>query len=65
MHVRETLISVMVTTVEFHDRGGSTQLILTEQAVFLDGLDNVTQRDQCTESLLNSLGTLLESGATN
>jgi uncharacterized protein YndB with AHSA1/START domain len=37
----ETRISVSVMTVEFKAEGSGTQLIYTEQCVFLDGLDSL------------------------
>ncbi len=55
MHADEDRISVSVATVEFHEPGGSTQLVLTEQGVYLDGHDTAAQREEGTQSLLDSL----------
>ncbi|MGO9457156.1 MAG: SRPBCC family protein [Acidimicrobiales bacterium] len=55
MHADENLISVSVATVEFREVGGTTQLVLTEQGVFLDGHDTAAQREEGTQSLLDSL----------
>ena len=41
----------------------STQLVLTEQGVFLDGHDTPAQREEGTRSLLASLATTLEGDA--
>jgi len=53
-------MSVSVATVEFHDQGASTRLILTEQGVFLDGHDTAAQREEGTRGLLESLARFLE-----
>jgi uncharacterized protein YndB with AHSA1/START domain len=55
MHADEARISVTVATVEFRNQGATTQLVLTEQGVFLDGHDNVAQREAGTRSMLESL----------
>jgi uncharacterized protein YndB with AHSA1/START domain len=52
-------ISVSVATVQFRSQGATTQLILTEQGAFLDGHDTVTQREEGTRSLLDSLASVL------
>jgi uncharacterized protein YndB with AHSA1/START domain len=62
MFANDTRISVSVATVEFRESGGSTQLVLTEQGVFLDGHDTVAQREEGTRSLLDSLATALAGG---
>ena len=54
-------ISVSVATVLFHSQGASTQLVLTEQGVFLDGHDTVAQREEGTRFLLDSLAAHLDS----
>jgi hypothetical protein len=41
--------------VELQPAGDGTRLILTEQGVFLDGMDNVKQREQGTHGLLDKL----------
>ncbi|GAB2592123.1 activator of HSP90 ATPase [Paractinoplanes abujensis] len=49
-------ISVSVVTAEFKAaRSGGTDLVLTEQGVYLDGLDNAAQRRAGTEVLLEAL----------
>jgi len=61
MHADQHRISVSVATVEFRSLGATTQLILTEQGVFLDGHDTVAQREEGTRSMLDSLASLLSS----
>ena len=56
MHLGDTRISVSLTTVEFIATMGGTRLVFTEQGAFLDGHDNVAQREAGTQELLNSLG---------
>jgi uncharacterized protein YndB with AHSA1/START domain len=63
MYADETRISVSVATVQFCNQGATTQLVLTEQGVFLDGHDTVTQREEGTRSLLDSLAAILNGGA--
>ncbi len=64
MFAGENRISVSVATVEFHARGATTQLVLTEQGAFLDGHDTAAQREEGTRSLLESLAATLDEGAS-
>ena len=48
-------ISVSVATIELRPAGGGTDLVVTEQGVYLDGLDNAAQRRQGTEDLMDAL----------
>jgi uncharacterized protein YndB with AHSA1/START domain len=49
-------ISVSVATVEVRPgKGGGTDFAVTEQGVYLDGLDNAAQRRQGTEELMDAL----------
>jgi uncharacterized protein YndB with AHSA1/START domain len=59
MYADETRISVSVATVQLHSLGATTQLVLTEQGVFLDGHDTAAQREEGTRSLLDSLAAIL------
>lgn len=52
----ETRISVSVVTVEFKPVGSGTQLVYTEQGVFLDGHDTPEQREHGTKVMLDKLG---------
>ena len=62
MSVDGSRMSVSVATVELHDLGASTRLVLTEQGVFLDGHDTSAQREEGTRALLESLATHLNPG---
>jgi len=55
MHLDETRISVSLATVELEPEGGGTRLTFTEQAVFLDGYDDVAQREEGTRAGLDNL----------
>jgi uncharacterized protein YndB with AHSA1/START domain len=59
MFADQALISVTVATVEFEEAGGTTQLVFTEQGVFLDGQETAAQREEGTRSLLDSLAASL------
>jgi uncharacterized protein YndB with AHSA1/START domain len=59
-----TRISVSVTTLEFIATGAGTNLKITEQGAFLDGLDNNATRQQGTEELLQELATYLDRGTS-
>lgn len=61
MHRDEQRISVSVATVEFAaaSAGAGTKLTLTEQGVFLDGLDTVAEREHGTRELLDTLAGVL------
>jgi uncharacterized protein YndB with AHSA1/START domain len=59
MTADDARISVSVATVEFSESGGTTQLVLTEQGVFLDGHDTAAQREEGTRSLLDALAASL------
>jgi uncharacterized protein YndB with AHSA1/START domain len=48
--------TVSLTTVEFHDVGDGTRLVLTEQGTFLDGLEQPAWREQGTGDWLDALG---------
>jgi uncharacterized protein YndB with AHSA1/START domain len=63
MFADENRLSVSVATVQFHDRGATTQLVLTEQGVFLDGHDTAAQREEGTRGFLDSLAQILDGGA--
>lgn len=49
-------ISVSVASIELRASGGGTDLSLTEQGVYLDGLDQAKDRLRGTEELLTALG---------
>jgi uncharacterized protein YndB with AHSA1/START domain len=60
MHLNDQRISVSVATVELIPDGERTRLVLTEQGVFLDGLDQPAFREKGTADLLDKLGTTLD-----
>ena len=64
MYADESRISVSVATVLFSGHDVTSQLVLTEQGVFLDGHDTVAQREAGTRSLLDSLAASLKSGGS-
>jgi uncharacterized protein YndB with AHSA1/START domain len=61
MHRDQERISVSVATVEIEKLGAGTRLTLTEQGVFLDGLDTPAEREHGTNALMDALGTVLRS----
>jgi uncharacterized protein YndB with AHSA1/START domain len=61
MYADESRISVSLATVLFRSQDARTQLVFTEQGVFLDGHDTVAQREEGTRSLLDSLAAILKS----
>jgi uncharacterized protein YndB with AHSA1/START domain len=63
MHMGDTRISVSLATFEFRTEGAGTRLVLTEQGAFLDGHDNVAQREAGTRDLLDALGRALQGSA--
>jgi uncharacterized protein YndB with AHSA1/START domain len=50
-----------VATVVFEAVGDGTKLTMTEQGVFLDGLDSPAEREHGTGELLNQLARYLQS----
>jgi uncharacterized protein YndB with AHSA1/START domain len=64
MQANEKRISVSLATVEFKPSGAGTRLIFTEQAVFLDGLDNPADREHGTRALLDNLDAALRRETT-
>jgi uncharacterized protein YndB with AHSA1/START domain len=64
MYADAARISVSVATVQFNSVETGTHLVLTEQGVFLDGLDTVAQREEGTRSLLDSLAASLNGGGS-
>lgn len=56
MQVEEQILSVSNATVQFEPERSGTLLTYTEQAAFLDGLDDASSRVRGTEHLLDALG---------
>jgi uncharacterized protein YndB with AHSA1/START domain len=65
MHIEDDRISVSLATVEFKIAGAGTQVIVTEQGVFLDGHDNPAAREAGTRALLENLDAALLREATS
>jgi uncharacterized protein YndB with AHSA1/START domain len=61
MYRDDERISVSVATVEFETAGTGTKLTMTEQGVFLDGLDTPAEREHGTRELLDTLAAHVES----
>ena len=59
MYLDGKRISVSVATLEFQTVASGTHFVLTEDGVFLDGLDSPKLRQQGTEQLLEALGASL------
>lgn len=59
MHLDGRRISVSVATVEISGVPGGTELVYTEQGVYLDGLDTNAQRHEGTAEMLDKLGATL------
>jgi uncharacterized protein YndB with AHSA1/START domain len=64
MFADEARISVSVASVQFSGHDGTSQLVLTEHGVFLDGYDTVAQREEGTRSMLESLAASLNSAGS-
>jgi uncharacterized protein YndB with AHSA1/START domain len=64
MYRDDARISVSVATVELAPAGAGTKLTLTEQGVFLDGLDTPAEREHGTRELLGALGAALTGEET-
>jgi uncharacterized protein YndB with AHSA1/START domain len=56
----DRVATVSTTTVEFAEAGDGTRLLLTEQGVFLDGLEEPAWREQGTSDWLDGLATEVE-----
>jgi uncharacterized protein YndB with AHSA1/START domain len=61
MHLDDTRISVSLATVELKPAAAGTRLTFTEQAVLLDGYDDVVGREEGTRIGLENLATELRS----
>ena len=60
-----TRISVSVATAEFRPERDRTRLVYTEQSAFLDGHEPPAQREQGMGSLLDALGSWLQSNRSD
>jgi uncharacterized protein YndB with AHSA1/START domain len=64
MYQADTRISVSLATVELAPEGAATRLIFTEQDAFLDGRDNVADREHGSRELLDALAAELHRPPT-
>jgi uncharacterized protein YndB with AHSA1/START domain len=55
LSVRDTVVTVSVTTVEFSPVAEGTRLVLTEQGTYLDGREDPSWREQGTGQHLDAL----------
>lgn len=60
MHLDERKISVSLATVELHQDGAGTRLVLNEHGAFLDGYDDAGSRERGTSCLMDALGASLK-----
>ena len=60
MHLDGRRISVSLATIELRPSGKGTRLTFTEQGAFLDGFDNVADREHGTGEILDQLGNVLK-----
>jgi uncharacterized protein YndB with AHSA1/START domain len=57
--------SVSVASIEFHQDGTGTRLVLTEHGVYFDGtVDGPAGRKEGTEGLLDALGVYVDASVT-
>jgi len=61
MHLDATRISVSLGTTEIKPDGAGSQLIYTEQGVYLDGYDDAGQRELGTQELFSHLEAYLDN----
>lgn len=55
MHQNDVRISVSLATIEFKNRKEGSQLVITEQGVFLDVFDDARGREHGTRTLIDQL----------
>jgi uncharacterized protein YndB with AHSA1/START domain len=64
MHMGDRRISVSLACIELRPAGGGTHLTLREHGIFLDGLDQVADRERGTQELLDKLEASLTADPT-
>lgn len=62
MHIGGRRISVSLACIELRSTGGGTHLTVREHGIFLDGLDQVADRERGTRELLDKLAASLDAG---
>lgn len=65
MGINGERISVSVAAIELFAEGTGTRMTVTEHGCFLDGLDNLAQRQAGTEQLVDALGAELARQSAN
>jgi uncharacterized protein YndB with AHSA1/START domain len=65
MHLNDVRISISLATIEFKARTAGTQLIITEQGVFLDDFDDARGRERGTQVLIDQLEQALRRQAAS
>ena len=55
MYTGDTHTSVSLVTIELEPRKAGTQVVITEQGVFLDGHDDPRKREHGTNVLIDQL----------
>jgi uncharacterized protein YndB with AHSA1/START domain len=60
MYTGDTQTSTSLVTIEFEARADGTALVITEQGVFLDGLDDARGREHGTHILIDQLERALQ-----
>jgi uncharacterized protein YndB with AHSA1/START domain len=60
MHLDDTRISVSLATVDLKPAGKGTHMTFTEQGAFLDGWDDVADRERGSIMLMDALGAFLK-----
>lgn len=61
MHLDERKISVSLATIELHDEGSGTRVVVCEQGAFLDGYDDAGSRERGTRALLDAVAASLQA----
>jgi uncharacterized protein YndB with AHSA1/START domain len=61
MHMDAKRTSVSLGTTEIKPNGAGSKLIYTEQGIFLDGTDDVIERERGTNELFDQLATFLNT----
>jgi uncharacterized protein YndB with AHSA1/START domain len=64
MHLNDVRISISLATIEFKERAEGTQLVITEQGVFLDDFDGARGRERGTQVLIEQLEQALHRQST-
>ena len=59
MTINRQRISVSLATIEIEPEGTGSKMTVVEHGAFLDGLDNVRQREEGTNALFDALGKAL------